>query len=568
MVELLYAWGMMWASSIRWGWVGLVAVLALAVGAWGRTGQGLAPRQNVVFEINQTTNLGQSVYVVGDLPELGGGSTANAVKLSPAAYPIWRATVSLPADRSYTFRYVTRNDGPGQQNSFATTVAGPFDAFTASQARPTLSKALWLTWNVSRPVMWWRPVSPVWSSTFVPRPMEDYGPAVAGRTGERQWFTWGFHMGGEAFDFYFTGPNGEARYPASGWYSTNMDGVFVQDGQLYSYVPAATVNAARRDYNPGNVPTLFSPQLGQTRGYRVLVPRGYDAHAQRRYPVLYLHDGQNVFDQGSFGTWNAASTLATLQASGQMQEVIAVALDNVGDTRRADYSAPGDNNGRADQYVRYILETVKPHIDGGYRTLTDAGNTAALGSSMGGVVSLYMGYDWNAHFKRVGCLSTAWWLIPNYTNSIRSQPARSGLRIYMDVGDTGSTSGGNNNDGYWDSLGMRDNFIGGIPAKYAAEGAYKFLVGFGQNHNETSWAARLPGALTHLFPGQGEPNTLLRTMFAPTFDHNGDGAVNLDDLYAQNASPRDLNVDGVTEPADADALERHLRRLDGEMVRR
>lgn len=161
-----------------------------------------------------------------------------------------------------------------------------------------------------------------------------------------------------------------------------------------------------------------------------------------------MHDGQNGFDQGTFGTWAASTTLTNLQATGQMQEIIVVALDNVGDTRRSDYSAPGDNNGRADLYALYILNTVKPRIDASYRTLTDPANTGALGSSMGGLVSFYLGYEHNASFRRIGAMSAVWWLIPNYTNFIRNQPARNNLRIYMDVGDSGSTSGGNNADGY------------------------------------------------------------------------------------------------------------------------
>lgn len=552
----------------------VVARVACLVGALGcganAHAQGLAPRQNVTFEVNQTTSFGNSIYVVGDLPELGSNSNANAVKLSPAAYPVWRATISLPTGRSFNYRYIARADGPTLQNSSPAWTSSTQSMTIASQPRATVSKALWLTWDVNTPVMWWRPASPTSGGTFVARPMEYFGPAIATRPSDKQWFTWGFHVGGEAYDFYFTDSNGNSRYPASGWYSTNMDGVFVQEGQLYSYVPATGITAPRRDYDPSNPPSLYSPQLNQTRAYRVYLPRGYDQNTTRRYPVLYIHDGQNIFDAGSFGTWAAGPTLTNLQATGQMQEVICVGLDNIGDTRRADYSAPGDNSGRADLYVRYILETVKPHIDSGYRTLTDPANTAALGSSMGGVVSQYMGYDWNANFKRVGCLSTAYWLIPNYTAYLKSQPARADLRMYMDVGDTGSTSGGNNNDGYWESYGVRDNFVQGAAgtSKYQLEGQYKFFVGFGQNHNETSWAARLPGALTFLFPGQGEPNQLLRTMFSPSWDLTGDGKMTIEDLYEQSRAPKDLNFDGVIDDADSQVLERFLRRLEpGDVVK-
>ena len=541
-------------------------VLVCMVGgrsAFAQATQGLAPRQQVTFEVNQTTAFGSSVFVVGDLPELGANATALAVKLSPEAYPVWRVTMSLPTGRTFNYRYIARADGPGQQNSAPTWSSGTLSMSIPDQARATRSKALWLTWDIDRPVMWWRPASPTSGGAFAARAMEYFGPAVAGRASERQWFTWGFHIGGEAYDFYFTDSNGNFRYPSSGYYSTNLDGVFVQEGQLYTYVPAASVSAARRDYDPGNVPTLYWAAANQTRGYRVFLPRGYDQHTWRRYPVIYFHDGQNIFDQGSFGTWNAAATLASLQAGGEMQEVIAVGLDNVGDTRRSDYSAPGDNNGRANLYADYILNTVKPHIDGGYRTLTDANNTASIGSSMGGVVSFYLGYDRGASFKRIGCLSTAWWLVPNFTNFIKSQAGQSGLRVYMDVGDTGSTSGGNNNDGYWDSYGVRDNFVGSSAAKYQLEGAYRFVVGFGQNHNETSWAARLPGTLRFLFPSQGEANALLRTVFSPSWDVNNDGQMTLEDLYEQSRSPRDLNFDGVVDEADTALVRNFQRRNEG-----
>lgn len=548
----------MGTSRVVFGWC---AAFVLALTA---RGQGLAPRQDVLFEVTRDTTQGQSVFVVGDLPELGSNSTALAVKLVPSSYPTWRATVSLPAGRTYTYRYIVRSDGPGQQNAAATDFKGPFNASTPDQARPAKSKALWLTWGIDQPVMWWRPASPTSGGPFIARPMERFGPAVAGRAGETQWLAWGFHIAGEAFDFYFTDPNGNFRYPATGWYSTNLDGVFVQDGQLYTYVPGPNPEPAKRA-DP-YFRTFFSPQLNQDRGVRVFLPRGYDQHPERRYPVIYFHDGQNIFDQGTFGTWNADDTLAALQASGAMQEVIAVGLDNIGETRRSDYSKPGDNNGRADRYVAFILETVKPFIDANYRTLPDAANTGAIGSSMGGVVSLYMGYDFT-QFTRIGSLSTAWWLVPTFTQYIRTEPSRAGLRIWMDVGDTGSTSGGNNNDGYWDSLGVRDALIGGAPGpgqpRYTLRGRYDFAVGFGQNHSEGAWATRLPSTLRFLFPAQGEPNHLLRTLFAPNWDANADGRMSVDDLYTHVGAPTDLNFDGVIDAADTGVLVGFLRRGEG-----
>ena len=156
-----------------------------------------------------------------------------------------------------------------------------------------------------------------------------------------------------------------------------------------------------------------------------------------------------------------------------MQEIIVTALDNVGDTRRSDYSAPGDYDGRADLYASYILNTVKPHIDATCRTLTDPANNGALGSSMGGVVSFYSGVRTQRIVPPNGRDEHRVVAHPQLHQLHEEPTTRSNLRIYMDVGNSGSTSGGNNADGYWDSLGVRDNFTGFTPpasSKYALDG--------------------------------------------------------------------------------------------------
>lgn len=90
-----------------------MACLSFSIHAHAHSTQGLAPGLTISFETTQITSVGQSVYLVGNLPELGSNSTANAIKLAPVAYPIWRTTISLPANRSYFYSYVVRNDGPG-----------------------------------------------------------------------------------------------------------------------------------------------------------------------------------------------------------------------------------------------------------------------------------------------------------------------------------------------------------------------------------------------------------------------------------------------------------------------
>ncbi len=511
----------------------------------------LGPRQSVTFSINQTTTVGKSVFLLGNLPELGNGDLRQAVKLDPTAYPTWRVTVSIPADRAYTYQFYLRDDAPGRTSDATNgTPIGTLASGSTSPAPMTpATKTIFLTWDVATPRLYWRQDG----AAFQPVNMTLYGP---GRASEQRWFAWGMGAAGKPIDFYFTDSNGGSRYPASGFYTTSMDGVFVQSGLLYSYVPAATVNTSRRDYTASNPPGLVSSNLGETRKYRVYLPRGYAQHTSRRYPVLYMHDGQNIFEAGAFGSWNAAPTLESLTNSGAIREIIVVGLDN-GPNRICDYLPPDDTytcgTGRADKYARFIRDEIKPIIDTQYRTIPDASVTGVMGSSMGGIVSLYLGYDFTPTFTRIGEMSGAW-QFQNFYNRVKSTPAKP-LRIYMDAGDSGTS-----NDNYWPTYNLRDALVGGSPAKYSIEGSLRFVIGYGQQHNEAAWSQRLPAALSYLYPAAEEPNDILRTVFNPTLDVNASGTVDIEDLYAQNQSPRDLNLDGAINSADTAFLEAFLRR--------
>jgi len=533
--------------------------------------QGLAPRQSIVFEINRLTTVGQSVFVVGNTPELGDDDLRLAPKLSAAAYPLWRATISLPAGKSFTYRYIIRNDAPGQ-TSLATngsTFAGPFTITTSAQATATRAKALWLTWNRPGPILYWRTrPTPGTNTTFAALPLQRFGASDPARLTESRFFAWNFSTAGDTIEFYFNDATNSSRYPAFGNYTTSLDGVYIQDGQLYSYIPAAAPQPARRAYSPGAVPTIFSPQLNEIRGYRVFLPRGYDQHTTRRYPVLYMHDGQNVFESGSFGSWNAATTITNAQAASNMREAIVVGLDN-GPNRLTDYLPPGDfltGAGRADRYLSYVRDTVKPFIDANFRT--NPSDTGLLGSSMGGVVSLYGVWDFTSTFTRGGLLSGAWQTCPNFLSRVRATPMRP-VRMWLDSGDSGTS-----NDNYWATWGLRDHFVEANPAKAALSGAVAHAIGYGQQHNEAAWTIRLPLALAYLYPAQEEPNDLVRTVFGPHWDVNFDNAMTIDDLAMQSRSPRDLDfsTNGTNsgnlggDATDTMRLVAFLRRLEREAM--
>jgi predicted alpha/beta superfamily hydrolase len=185
------------------------------------------------------------------------------------------------------------------------------------------------------------------------------------------------------------------------------------------------------------------PQLGgRTRRIWLYVPPDY-ATSQRRYPVLYLHDGQNVFDEASAyaGEWAVDETLNQLVASGQdATGCLVVAIDNGGERRLDEYS-PWVNErlkkgGEGSQYADFLVSTLKPYIDQHYRTRPDAAHTAIAGSSMGGLISLYAGVKYPQVFGRVGVFSPAFWFAKDSVLSFikRRRPAPTASRFYFLAG--------------------------------------------------------------------------------------------------------------------------------------
>ncbi len=161
--------------------------------------------------------------------------------------------------------------------------------------------------------------------------------------------------------------------------------------------------------------SFFMPQLGRSRRIRLYLPPGY-AGSRRRYPVLYMQDGQNVFDAAtSFaGEWGIDETLDSLHALGD-PGVIVIAVDNDG-THRLDEYDPWVNpaakygGGEGDTYVKFLTETLKPYVDRHYRTRPDRMNTAIGGSSMGGLIALYAALARPDVFGKAAVFSCACWI--------------------------------------------------------------------------------------------------------------------------------------------------------------
>ena len=245
------------------------------------------------------------------------------------------------------------------------------------------------------------------------------------------------------------------------------------------------------------IDNVASPQLGNSRALRIYLPPSYGTQPHKRYPVLYMHDGQNLFEatSTSYGTaWDVGSTMDRLIANGEIEEAIVVGIDNTPD-RIPEYTPccdPKYGGGKLDAYQAFITDTVKPYIDGSLRTLPGREHTAIMGSSLGGIASVYIAQHRPDLFSKAGGVSSSfWWNQRQLVGTAPAPSARQPVQYYIDAGTK--------DDGLEDTIAMRDAML----AKgYKLGQDLYFYPAEGGVHNEKSWAARLHLPLTWFFPAQ------------------------------------------------------------------
>jgi predicted alpha/beta superfamily hydrolase len=189
----------------------------------------------------------------------------------------------------------------------------------------------------------------------------------------------------------------------------------------------------------GNLKVLqdvASARLGNRRDILVYLPPSYEAGG-RGYPVFYLHDGQNLFDAAtSFaGEWQVDETMEALSQDGV--EAIMVGIPNAGKARINEYS-PFDTaefgHGRGDLYLDFIVDQVKPLVDAEFRTLSGPTHTGIMGSSMGGLISLYAFFRRPETFGFAGVMSPALWFARNAIYDTVRHAEHNAGRLYLDSG--------------------------------------------------------------------------------------------------------------------------------------
>lgn len=229
------------------------------------------------------------------------------------------------------------------------------------------------------------------------------------------------------YEFKFTqGSWSSVETTSDGHDVSNRSISLTSDTTLYFTVAAwkkaaSAMKSHTASKNVQVIDTSFNiPQLGRTRRIWVYLPPGY-ASSSKKYPVLYMHDGQNLFDEAtSFaGEWGVDETLDSLTNA-----CIVVGIDNGGNKRMNEYN-PNDTKdygkGEGREYLAFIVETLKPYIDKKYRTQKDKQHTWMAGSSMGGLISFYAGLYYPDIFGGLGVFSPSFWIVPDLHEQIDEQ---------------------------------------------------------------------------------------------------------------------------------------------------
>jgi predicted alpha/beta superfamily hydrolase len=244
--------------------------------------------------------------------------------------------------------------------------------------------------------------------------------------------------------------------------------------------------------------------LANRRDVLVYLPRGYSRFSRQRYPVLYLQDGQNIFDAAtSFGgvEWAVDETAQGLIRKRLMEPTIIVAIANTGEERIHEYSPTCGvidaaakrkkrSRGLARHYGRFLVEELKPYIDKKYRTKREAEFTGLGGSSLGGLLTLALGLWFPQFFRRLIVMSpSVWWDDQVIVRMVEQLDEKLPLKIWLDTGT--------HEPGWERARVLRDALV---EKGWRLYDDLQYMEIEGADHSEGAWAARVDPALRFLFP--------------------------------------------------------------------
>ena len=267
---------------------------------------------------------------------------------------------------------------------------------------------------------------------------------------------------------------------------------FIATGKNFAQHPSPKDNLAKQSTASKQVSTftIEAPQLNATKKIWIYLPKNYDT-TKKKYPVIYMHDAQNLFDATTsyIGEWNVDEKLDSLNA-----QVIVIGIEHGGEKRLSELS-PYKNEkyggGNADNYLDFIVTTLKPYVDKTYRTKTNAKNTAVIGSSLGGLVSYYTILKYPEVFSKAGIFSPSFWFNRKEIVELTEKTKNLKTKIYFLCGD---------NEGDSDVISDLNKIDDLISEKRCeCKNLTKKTIVKGGQHNEKLWRDGFVNAYLWLF---------------------------------------------------------------------
>lgn len=190
---------------------------------------------------------------------------------------------------------------------------------------------------------------------------------------------------------------------------------------------------------------LTVPYLNKKRRVRVLLPKDYKVEKELTYPVIYFHDGQNVFHSSESFSGHSWKTIPAIKRNPNLPKMILVGIDNDEENRINEYTPwpitesplPSDFNlgGKGAEYSEFVMDVVKPFVDKNYRTKSDKKHTAMIGSSLGGNITAYMGIRYKNEIGKLGIFSLANWITETAFNEFLEENTMDiDQQVYIQVG--------------------------------------------------------------------------------------------------------------------------------------
>lgn len=297
------------------------------------------------------------------------------------------------------------------------------------------------------------------------------------------------------------------KFTKGSWESVETDVDFNQiENRQYNFtMPNDTVKIEIKNWNKGKIPNstasenvklfykaMHIPQLKRKRRIWVYLPSDYES-SKEKYPVIYMQDGQNLFDDATAfaGEWAVDNTMNKL-AVVQKLKIIVVGIDN-GAKHRMDEYSPWKNKiyggGKGEAYIKFIAETLKPKIDSAFRTKTQPKHTAIMGSSMGGLISYYGAMKYPKVFGKVGVFSPSFWFSDKVIDFTKKHSKKANIKAYFLMGSEEGDS----------AIEALDKVTTTLKKSgFKKKNIIKKIVSGGK-HNETMWRNEFGEAIRWLY---------------------------------------------------------------------